>query len=258
MSMNASRKHKKKLIVSYKNLSEDLLELFKEAYPEGYRDYIQRTVKPNGESIFVVPLETDDTTYMIKIEVKVDSALAADEEMDKDFYGDDDDKEMDFDTLDSIDKDSDNPDHTEHHLHHGDYEDIESPHKIKKNAALSKELAEAFADDEDFDDEYNDDKPEGNEDEEPDDFEPSEEDLIGIEDEFDLPEEKSSSTKKSTPKKTKATKETKATKTTKTTKTAKSTKTAKAATTKTTKVAKESKATKEAPKSRSKKKKSEE
>ena len=204
--MNASRKHKKKLIVSYKNLSEELLELFKEAYPEGYKDYIQKTIKPNGDPIFVVPLETDDTTYMIKIEVKIDSALAADEEMDKDFYGDDD-KDMDFDTLDAIDKDSDNTDHTEHHLHHGDYEDaIASSHKIKKNSALSKELDEAFADD-DFDDDYDEDKLDDELDEdEADDFEPSMEDLMGIEDEFDSLMPTKGSTKK-TSKKAKEAKE---------------------------------------------------
>ena len=41
--MKNSQNKKKKLIVSYKNLSEDLLEKFKEAYPEGYKDYIQKT-----------------------------------------------------------------------------------------------------------------------------------------------------------------------------------------------------------------------
>ncbi len=68
--MNPHRTHKKNLIVSYKSLSADLLELLKEKYPDGYVDYIQRFEKPNGETIFVVPLETADTVYMIKFDVK--------------------------------------------------------------------------------------------------------------------------------------------------------------------------------------------
>ena len=38
--MATTTKHKKNLIVSYKNLSDDLKEKFKEAYPEGYSNYI--------------------------------------------------------------------------------------------------------------------------------------------------------------------------------------------------------------------------
>ena len=59
--MSTAKRHKKNLIVSYKNLSDDLKELFKESYPDGYDNYMQRFVKPNGETIFVVPFETDDT-----------------------------------------------------------------------------------------------------------------------------------------------------------------------------------------------------
>ena len=68
--MATTKKHKKNLIVSYKNLSDDLKILLREAYPDGYDDHMQRFTKPNGETIFVVPFETDDTCYMIKFEVK--------------------------------------------------------------------------------------------------------------------------------------------------------------------------------------------
>ena len=70
--MATTKKHKKNLIVSYKNLSDDLKEKFKEVYPDGYNSYLQRFVKPNGETIFIVPFETEDTYYMIKFEVKID------------------------------------------------------------------------------------------------------------------------------------------------------------------------------------------
>lgn len=73
--MNHSRNHKKKLIISFKNLSEELKALFNEAYPEGYKDHLQKTIKPDGTPIFVVPLFTEDTEYMVKFEVKIDSNI---------------------------------------------------------------------------------------------------------------------------------------------------------------------------------------
>ena len=88
--MPTAKRRKKNLIVSYKNLSDDLKEMFKEAYPDGYNNYLQKFVKPNGEAIFVVPFETTDTVYMVKFEVKIDTLG---EDLDKALFDDDDDAE---------------------------------------------------------------------------------------------------------------------------------------------------------------------
>ena len=53
--MATTHKRKKNLIVSYKNLPDNLKELFKEAYPEGYNNYITKFLKPTGEAIFRHP-----------------------------------------------------------------------------------------------------------------------------------------------------------------------------------------------------------
>ena len=87
--MSTAKRHKKNLIVSYKNLSDDLKELFKESYPDGYDNYMQRFVKPNGETIFVVPFETDDTAYMVKFEVVIDTLG---EDLDKALFDEDDER----------------------------------------------------------------------------------------------------------------------------------------------------------------------
>ena len=93
--MATTKKRKKNLIVSYKNLTEDLKEKLKEAYPDGYNNYLQRFTKPNGETIFVVPFETVDTCYMVKFEVVIDTLG---EDLDKALFDDDDDsgKEDEF------------------------------------------------------------------------------------------------------------------------------------------------------------------
>ncbi|MBR4773615.1 MAG: hypothetical protein IK010_04210 [Bacteroidales bacterium] len=184
--MPTAKRHKKNLIVSYKNLSDDLKELFKETYPEGYNNYLQKFVKPNGEAIFVVPFETADTVYMVKFEVKIDTLG---EDLDKALFDDDSDdgKEEEFAPLsEALDKEEADPSHRERHLRHGDFEDLLDEDKKKKaTLGVDKEgLKEALGDDEDTDelDSYetldDDDEPTD------DDFEPTDEDLRGIEEEY--------------------------------------------------------------------------
>jgi len=185
--MATTRNRKKNLIVSYKNLPDEIKEKFKEAYPDGYSNYITKFVKPNGEAIFVVPFETEDTAYMVKFEVKIDTLG---EDLDKALFDDDSDegKDDEFAPLsEAIEKEEENTSHKERHLRHGDFEDILSDEKKKKaSLEIDKEgLKEALADsDEDEDlDSY---ESLDDEDDEPsdDDFEPSDDDLRGIEDEL--------------------------------------------------------------------------
>lgn len=197
--MNPRRTHKKNLIVSYKNLSDELKQRFKEAYPEGYSDYLQRFEKPNGDTIFVVPMETEDTVYMIKFDVKIDTTIT-DADDDKDYYDEEIEKADDeFAPLsEAIDKEENNDSHTERSIRHGDYEDTLSPRKKKKGSlsGLGKELEEAFDNDEFDDEEYDEDREEGNGDVDSDDMEPTDEELMDIDSDFYLenaeipPEEK--------------------------------------------------------------------
>lgn len=183
--MDTSKKRKKNLIVSYKNLPDNIKELFKEAYPEGYNNYITKFVKPNGEPIFVVPFETEDTAYMVKFDVKIDTLG---EDLDKALFDDDgdDSKDEEFAPLsEALEKEEETSSHREKHLRHGDFEDLLDDEKKKKaTLGIDKEgLKEALGDD--SDDEEIDSYDTIDEEEEPDeDFEPSDDDLRGIEDEF--------------------------------------------------------------------------
>lgn len=185
--MATTKKRKKNLIVSYKSLSEDLKELFKEAYPDGYSNLLQRFTKPNGETIFVVPFETSDTNYMVKFEVKIDTLG---EDLDKALFDDDDDsgKEDEFAPLsEALEKEEVDPSHKERVLRHGDFEtNLEEDEKRKKKLSLGinkEEIRAAFGDDDVEElDSY---EKIGEEDDEPDeDFEPSDEDIRGIEEEY--------------------------------------------------------------------------
>ena len=78
---------KKRLVVSFKNMTPELQEEVKAAYPAGFADYMMRIPKPNGEFFFAVPFETEEISYLVKIDVKIDDMSG--EEEDKDYYDDD-------------------------------------------------------------------------------------------------------------------------------------------------------------------------
>ena len=185
--MKTTKKRKKNLIVSYKNLPDNLKELFKEKYPEGYNNYITKFVKPNGEAIFVVPFETDDTSYMIKFDVKIDTLG---EDLDKALFdddGDDDSKEEEFAPLsEAIEKEEADTSHRERHLRHGDFEDLISDEKKKKaTLGIDKEgLKAALAESDEEADELDSYEKIGEDDTTDDDLEPSDEDLRDIEEEY--------------------------------------------------------------------------
>ena len=66
------RVNKKRVIVSFNKLSTEQTLQFSEAYPEGYASHIQKITKPSGEIIYVVPFDTEEDVYMVKIDVNVD------------------------------------------------------------------------------------------------------------------------------------------------------------------------------------------
>ena len=78
---------KKRLVTSFNNLAPELQEAVKAAYPLGYTDYMMRIDKPNGDFFFAVPFETEEISYLVKIDVKIDDA--SHEEEVKDYYDDD-------------------------------------------------------------------------------------------------------------------------------------------------------------------------
>lgn len=64
---------KKRVIKSLENLSEELKELVREQYPNGYETSITRIVNAKKEPIFVFPLETEDSIYLVKAPVTKNS-----------------------------------------------------------------------------------------------------------------------------------------------------------------------------------------
>lgn len=68
---------KKRAVVSFENMSEELAAAFAEKYPKGFSDYfpdLQKYDKPDGTFFYAVTLEIPDAIYLVKIKVKTDDA----------------------------------------------------------------------------------------------------------------------------------------------------------------------------------------
>jgi hypothetical protein len=105
---------KKRVIKSLENLNEDLRDLLREQYPNGYEASITRIMNAKKEPIFVFPLETDDAIFLIKVPATKNSDGGYDVEssVKQEFDNSDEDgfktpADDDFDSADSADRDFD-------------------------------------------------------------------------------------------------------------------------------------------------------
>lgn len=101
--MSQNTKAKKRLVVNFHNLPAELQEQLKKKYPFGFTEDMIRIDKPNGEFFYAVVFETEDISYLVQIDVKVDGNV--EEEEDKDYY--DDEIKGAEDIADSSDEDGD-------------------------------------------------------------------------------------------------------------------------------------------------------
>ena len=76
---------KRRIVVNYNQLEPRLIELLNEKYPLGWRNFIIKVEKGNGDFFHAIMLDTEDVSYLIKVQVKVDSDFT--DEVEKDLFG---------------------------------------------------------------------------------------------------------------------------------------------------------------------------
>ncbi len=84
VSKVAPSQSKRRSVVSYNNLSPELLAILKEKYPRGYADYmgeIFKVDKPDGSFFYAISLEVPDAVYLVKVDVKIDDYEEAADEL---------------------------------------------------------------------------------------------------------------------------------------------------------------------------------
>ena len=67
--------NKKKVIINSTNVTPEILNLFKDRYPYGYEEDIIKYPNSQGQTVNAVPLETEDTYYLIKLGVEMDRKI---------------------------------------------------------------------------------------------------------------------------------------------------------------------------------------
>lgn len=78
--------NKKRLVVSFNNLSPELQDSVRKAYPNGFTENMMRIDKGPGSFFYAVVFEADDANYLIKVDVNIDGKIEEDE--DKEYYND--------------------------------------------------------------------------------------------------------------------------------------------------------------------------
>ena len=151
------QQHKAGRIISFNKLTPELIQQFAEQYPQGYTSYIQKINKPSGEAIYVVPFETDDVSYMVKMEVKVDAKLS-DEDFDKEMFPD---TKVDFDEIEASEGEEPKADKEEFVLVHGDYSEA-SLEDEEENEDEDKDKGGDDSEDKDEEDDYIDEEEDEN------------------------------------------------------------------------------------------------
>ena len=112
-----------RVIVDFKKLTEKILNLLVEKYPDGYNDSDIITFKnAQGETIEAVEVNTEDTKYLVKVSVKLeqrmedfadddtddddDTDIVEEKVIDFDDAGIDDELDEEIDEMDEIDEES--------------------------------------------------------------------------------------------------------------------------------------------------------
>jgi hypothetical protein len=69
---------KKRLIVSMANLPDGVSDAIHKKYPNGYNDYVIKVPKGN-DFFYAITVDTDNASYLVKVNVKVDSVVVNEE-----------------------------------------------------------------------------------------------------------------------------------------------------------------------------------
>jgi hypothetical protein len=73
---------KKRLIVNMANLPEGVIEEIHKKYPNGYADYVIKVPKGNNDFFHAITVDTKDASYLVKVNVKIDSSIVEAEDKD--------------------------------------------------------------------------------------------------------------------------------------------------------------------------------
>ena len=74
---------KKRIVTSFDKLTPDIIEAIYKKYPDGWANHVMRVNKPNGEFFHAITIDTAEISYLVKVNVKVDTKSDLEKEEEK-------------------------------------------------------------------------------------------------------------------------------------------------------------------------------
>lgn len=90
-----------KKVVKFEDLPSDAMQALTKRYPDGWKDFVRKITKPNGEFFHAIDIDTDNATYLVKVNVKIDSKSDV-EKIAESFIDKDAEKEAETDSQDDV------------------------------------------------------------------------------------------------------------------------------------------------------------
>jgi hypothetical protein len=59
-------------VIKFEDLPKDALKALEKQYPEGWKAYIRKITKPNGDYFHAINVDTKKVSYLVKLDVKID------------------------------------------------------------------------------------------------------------------------------------------------------------------------------------------
>lgn len=62
-----------KKVIKFEDLPPDAMQALAKRYPDGWKDFVRKVTKPNGDFFYAIDIDTDNASYLAKVNVKIDS-----------------------------------------------------------------------------------------------------------------------------------------------------------------------------------------
>jgi hypothetical protein len=91
-------------VIKFEDLPKDALKALEKQYPEGWKAYIRKITKSNGDYFHAINVDTKNVSYLVKLNVKIDINMEM-EKMVNDFIDENAEKEARHDATDDEEDD---------------------------------------------------------------------------------------------------------------------------------------------------------
>ncbi|MGB4204275.1 MAG: hypothetical protein WBJ84_01505 [Bacteroidales bacterium] len=72
---------KKKVVINYEDLEPEVIQAIMKKYPSGYANHVVKVNLSNNKFFHAITVDTEDTSYLVKVKVKLDKIEKLEEDL---------------------------------------------------------------------------------------------------------------------------------------------------------------------------------